>query len=281
VAGSHPNVVSAARSAIAPLLDSSAKRLLIGIVGPPAAGKSTLAAALARDLCRTHPQHGAAHRENTANVDSAAAGVSPDGTGAGGTGAGGMGIGGASAGGMSAGGTGGEGSTADGPGATGSEYAVAIGMDGFHLARAELNRLGLSAIKGAPETFDAYGFVALLRRLRSAEEPVVYAPVYSRTVHESIGSAQPVRSHVRVVVVEGNYLLLPRSPWTEAAGLLDYVFYLDAPTSVRLESLVRRQRSRGLDTQAAEDWVQRSDEANAALIATTRDRANLVLSRPH
>jgi pantothenate kinase len=223
VAGSHPSVVSAARDALAPLLDGGEKRLLVGIVGAPAAGKSTLASTLARDLCRAHPRHAEA---------------------------------------------------------AGAEYAVAVGMDGFHLANAELSRLGLSATKGAPDTFDAYGFLALLRRLRAADEPVVYAPVYSRTLHESIGSAQPVRSPVRVVVVEGNYLLLPSPPWTEVAGLLDFVFYLDTPANVRIESLLRRQRSRGLDSAAAQDWVHRSDEANALLIAATRHRANVVLSRP-
>jgi pantothenate kinase len=215
--------VAAARTALAPLLDGGDKRLLVGIAGPPAAGKSTLATTLARDLCQAFPRHGDA---------------------------------------------------------AGAEFAVAVGMDGFHLANSELNRLGLNSTKGAPDTFDAYGFIALLRRLKTADEPVVYAPVFSRTLNESIGSAQPVRAGVRVVVIEGNYLLLPRPPWAEVGELLDYVFYLDAPDDSRVDSLLRRQRSRGLAPAAAEDWVRRSDEANAALIAATRHRADHVLLRP-
>ena len=231
MASSHPSLVAAARAAVAPFLvagrirrPSAAPgsvatwpRVIVGIAGAPAAGKSTLAASLATDLRAT-----------------------------------------------------------DGPTA-----AVAIGMDGFHLANSELSRLGRAARKGAPETFDAYGFLALLRRLRAADEPVVYAPTYSRTLHESIGSAVPVFAGVRVVVVEGNYLLLPAPPWDQVRDLLDLSVYLETPTDVRLPALVRRQRSRGLDRDAARDWVSRSDEANAALIATTRDRAHVVLSRPH
>jgi pantothenate kinase len=109
---------------------------------------------------------------------------------------------------------------------------------------------------------------------------VVYAPEFNRTLNESIGSAIPVPASVRVVVVEGNYLLVPDGPWAPVRDLLDLVFYIDAPTPTRVDALLRRQRSRGLDREAAHDWVFRSDEANAELIAGTRDRADRILTRP-
>ena len=161
-------------------------------------------------------------------------------------------------------------------GAYGPRTAMAIGMDGFHIANSELSRLGYAGRKGAPETFDAYGFVAMLRRLRADDEPVVYAPVYSRAVHESINAAIPVASDIRVVIVEGNYLLLRRAPWDQIRPLLDVALYLDTPAGVRVDSLIRRQRSRGLDRSAALNWVHSSDEVNA-LIATTRDDADVIL----
>jgi pantothenate kinase len=154
-------------------------------------------------------------------------------------------------------------------------------MDGFHLANAELARLGLADRKGAPETFDAAGFAALLLRLRTpVDGDVVYAPEYSRVLHESIGGAIPVPATVRVVVVEGNYLLLPRPPWDTVRAALDLVLYLDAPDPVRVDALVRRQLSRGLAEAEAVNWVERSDEVNAALIARTRSYADAVLTRP-
>jgi pantothenate kinase len=163
---------------------------------------------------------------------------------------------------------------------SGAGTAIAIGMDGFHLSNTELARLGLESRKGAPETFDAHGFVALLRRLRAAEDPIVYAPAYSRTVHESVGGVVPIPSGTAVLVIEGNYLLLDRSPWDRVRELLDLVLYLDVPAAVRVPSLMRRQRARGLDRDAAHDWVHRSDEANADLIASTRCRADVILTRP-
>ena len=134
VVSSHPSLVVAARSAIEQVRppagpDGARGRMLVGITGAPAAGKSTLASSLAADYRNSG----------------------------------------------------------------GPEAAIAVGMDGFHVSNAELARLGLTTRKGAPETFDAYGFVALLRRLRAADEPVVYAPSYSRTLHESIGASSRCR----------------------------------------------------------------------------------------
>lgn len=160
----------------------------------------------------------------------------------------------------------------------GPDAAVAVPMDGFHLSQRELRRLGLSHRKGAPETFDARGFVHLLRRLRTADE-LVYAPAYSRVLHESIGGAIPVLPTTRLVVVEGNYLLLPDDPWAAVPGLLDLTLYIEAPDLARVRGLVRRQRSLGLGADAARDWVERSDEANARLIEASRHRADVVLTR--
>ncbi len=154
--------------------------------------------------------------------------------------------------------------------------AVCVPMDGFHLSNMELGRLGLADRKGAPETFDGWGFVHLLGRIRAREE-LVYAPVFNRVLNESIGSAMPIFPSVELVVVEGNYLLLPEDPWVRARPLYDLTIYLDVPDEVRVPRLVRRQRARGLSSAAALDWVQRSDEANARLVATTRTYADVVL----
>jgi uridine kinase len=82
-----------------------------------------------------------------------------------------------------------------------------------------------------------------------------------------------------VVLLEGNYLLLPTAPWAELGELLDLRVYVSAPTAERVHGLVRRQMARGLDPTAARDWVQRSDEANARLVEQSRGYADVVLER--
>ncbi len=154
--------------------------------------------------------------------------------------------------------------------------ALIVPMDGFHLSNEELARLGLAHRKGAPETFDGYGFLHLLRRLRAGDE-LVYAPMFNRALEESIGSAIPVPPEARLIVVEGNYLLLPTEPWSLARALFDLVIYLDVPAERRVPRLLRRAREGGRDEAAAHDWVHRNDEANARLVEASMARADAVL----
>ncbi len=155
--------------------------------------------------------------------------------------------------------------------------AVAVPMDGFHLSNVELARLGLAGRKGAPETFDAAGFVHLVRRIRAGGE-LVYAPAYSRVLHESLGGVIPVFPGVRVVVLEGNYLLVPDGAWAPLRELFDLTGYVDTPADQRIERLVRRQLATGRTPAAAHDWVHRSDEVNARIVAATRYNADVVLT---
>lgn len=157
------------------------------------------------------------------------------------------------------------------------EDARLVGMDGFHLAEAELHRLGRHDRKGAPDTFDALGYVALLRRLRAADERVVYAPFFDRSLEEPIGCAVPVPREVPLVVTEGNYLLLDTPPWSEIRHLLDDAWYLDPPEPERLDRLIRRHQRYGKSPEEARAWALGSDQANAELVATSRGRADLVL----
>ena len=107
-------------------------------------------------------------------------------------------------------------------------------MDGFHLANVELRRLGRAQRKGAPDTFDSAGFAALLQRLRGPNGPeIVYAPEFRREIEEPIAGAVPVLPETRLVITEGNYLLLDDGPWAAIAGLLDDVWYVDGDESAR------------------------------------------------
>ncbi len=155
--------------------------------------------------------------------------------------------------------------------------AVVVPMDGFHLANAELDRLGISDRKGAPETFDAAGYVALLRRLREPNEETVYAPEFHREVEESYAGAIAVPPDISVVITEGNYLLLDQGPWSKVRGLLDETWFLAPDDELRVARLVERHIRYGKTPEQAREWVRRSDERNTALISPTRTRADIVV----
>lgn len=199
-------LVTRARSLSAP----GSTRRILGITGPPGAGKSTLAERLVQEL---------------------------------------------------------------GPG-----NAVLAPMDGFHLADAELRRLGRSGRKGAPDTFDAYGYAALLRRLRApCSGETVYAPGFDRALEEPVAGTIPVPPGVPLVVTEGNYLLLDAQPWPEARALLDEVWWVDLDPQVRVQRLVARHKRYGKEPAEAERWVRETDEVNARLIAPGREKADWIV----
>ncbi|MFE0591824.1 nucleoside/nucleotide kinase family protein [Micromonospora echinospora] len=152
-----------------------------------------------------------------------------------------------------------------------------VPMDGFHLAQTELRRRGLADRKGAVETFDAYGYAALLRRLHRLEPVPVYAPAFHRDIEEPVAGSIAVPPWVTLVVTEGNYLLLPEDPWDEVRTLLHDAWFLDLDAEVRLRRLTDRHVAYGRSPVEAERWARGSDEANAALVAGTAHRADLVV----
>ena len=122
--------------------------------------------------------------------------------------------------------------------------AALVPMDGFHLADAELDRLGRRHRKGAPDTFDAGGYVHLLRRLRERTDHVVYAPVFVREQEQAVAGALAVAREVPLVVTEGNYLLA-RGAFGPVRGLLDECWYLDLDPEQRRARLLARHVRHG------------------------------------
>jgi pantothenate kinase len=151
--------------------------------------------------------------------------------------------------------------------------AVQVPMDGFHLADSALVALGLRDRKGAPETFDAWGYAALLGRVRSATE-TVWAPGFERGLEQPLAGVIAVPPDVELVVTEGNYLLLDRPEWRAVRAELDEVWFLDLADDVRRARLVARHVEFGKTPDAARLWVARVDEPNAALVAASRERAD-------
>jgi pantothenate kinase len=155
--------------------------------------------------------------------------------------------------------------------------SVLLGMDAFHLAHSSLERLGLVERKGAPHTFDPAGYVALLRRIRQGEAGVIWAPEFRREIEDSVSAAVAIAPEATLIVTEGNYLLLDEGPWAALHELLDEVWYVEVPESVRWDRLTRRHEEFGRSPAQARARTLGSDENNARMVFNTRDRADALI----
>ncbi|MBL7261807.1 nucleoside/nucleotide kinase family protein [Paractinoplanes lichenicola] len=199
-------------------LVAGGRRAVLGIAGPPAAGKTTLAEELVAALAPAPPD-----------------------------------------------------------GLTAGAWVAHVPMDGFHLADVELVRLGRRDSKGAPDTFDPLGYAALLRRLLADEDEIIYAPGFERVIEQPIAGALPVFRDARLIISEGNYLLLDDPAWRPLRELFAEVWYADLDQPERLRRLIDRHVRFGKDETTAIEWATGTDERNAVKIAATRERADLIV----
>ncbi|BFV59263.1 nucleoside/nucleotide kinase family protein [Kitasatospora sp. CMC57] len=177
-------------------------RSLLGLTGPPGAGKSTLALHLVTELNR-----------------------------------------------------------AEGPGT-----AAYVPLDGFHLANVQLDRLGLRGRKGSPASFDALGYLALLRRVTVERFNDIYAPGFDRALDEPVAGCHVIQPHTRLVITEGNYLANAEHPWSAVRALLHELWYVKAEDAVRDERLMRRHVAGGRSPEAARDWITGNDDPNGEYV---------------
>ncbi|MCS5730130.1 nucleoside/nucleotide kinase family protein [Herbiconiux moechotypicola] len=165
-------------------------------------------------------------------------------------------------------------------GGPGAPFAAHVPMDGYHLAESTLARLGRSDRKGALDTFDGWGFLALVRRLTSETDHTVYAPSFDRSIEEPIAGEHAIEPETRLVVLEGNYLLVDDGdgPWAQVKPLLTESWFCETPDEVRVSRLVVRHGIGGRTPEAALAWAETVDGRNALLIESTAPRADLVVS---
>tara|TARA_B110000503_G_C7059013_1_gene375804 strand:- start:94 stop:654 length:561 start_codon:yes stop_codon:yes gene_type:complete len=156
--------------------------------------------------------------------------------------------------------------------------ACHVPMDGFHLSNGQLSSLGRQGTKGAPDTFDSRGYVQLLSRIASEGEDV-YAPDFSRDIDNPIAASICVSKDKRIIVTEGNYLLLGLPIWQDVRHLLDEAWYLDMSDQARIAQLIQRHQEFGKSLTEAEQWVRNVDDKNAQLVSQNKQEANLVIWR--
>jgi pantothenate kinase len=150
-------------------------------------------------------------------------------------------------------------------------------MDGYHLSNKQLSKLGLSDRKGAFNTFDSDGFVKLLKRVNEESGKDIYFPVFYREIEESYAADGVVPANTKLVITEGNYLLLDKGGWEVVRQELDEVWYIEVDDNLRLDRLTKRHQSHGRNHDEAFAWATGSDQRNAELVAKTRDKADVIV----
>jgi len=153
--------------------------------------------------------------------------------------------------------------------------AAVVPMDGFHYSNSRLIELGRRDVKGSPQTFDVAGYIAMLRRVGASCDVVEY-PIYDRELHDPVMSGR-LGSETRIVITEGNYLLLDREPWSELADVLATCWFLETPMALAHERIVGRHVRGGRSLEDAERHYQRSDLANTRLVIACQRKADRVV----
>lgn len=156
--------------------------------------------------------------------------------------------------------------------------AVWVPLDGFHLANSILDALDRRSRKGAPDTFDAPGYVNALQRIRQDGDHPVYLPCFHREIEESFAGEIAVTPQHRVVITEGNYLLLDAEPWSQISSLCDEVWFCEVDAVERERRLIGRHHGHGRSLADAQDWARRVDEPNADLVQATRVHAQVIIT---
>ena len=155
--------------------------------------------------------------------------------------------------------------------------AAILNMDGYHLSNFALRALGRADRKGAPDTFDALGFTAILQRVKNEVDQNIYFPVFDRAIEESIAAQGVITPEIKLVITEGNYLLHNENNWGGVKKFLDESWFIEVDDQIRIERLVNRHHKFGKSKADAHSWATGSDENNAQVVARTRELADVII----
>ncbi|HVY50263.1 MAG TPA: nucleoside/nucleotide kinase family protein [Devosia sp.] len=155
--------------------------------------------------------------------------------------------------------------------------AAYVPMDGFHMKHAKLEALGIAADKGMPHTFEGAAFADFLARLKDATQDM-RGPGYSRKIEDVVENAFTVPSTTRLLVVEGNYLLLATAPWWRVKPLLDRAVFIEVPREKVRARLMKRHAEEGLFTEERNRaHVERVDLSNYDTVMRSKPRADIAI----
>lgn len=158
------------------------------------------------------------------------------------------------------------------------ERAVVIPMDGYHYHNDVLVEKGTLPLKGIPQTFDSQRFVTLIKEIASDNTATMYCPAYDRALHNPVEDSIVIENKHKIIIIEGNYLLLDTCPWNELADLFDESWFIDTPLTITKERLISRHVLTGRSVEEALRKINSTDAPNAELIIQTRHRATKVIT---
>ncbi len=153
--------------------------------------------------------------------------------------------------------------------------AKVVPMDGFHYDDAVLHARGARDRKGAPDTFDASGFFHLLRRLKLEAEVAI--PLFDRALEISRAGADIIGPQDKILIVEGNYLLLNESPWPTALPLYDLTIWIDVDEPDLVARLMDRWAGYGKSQAEAKAWIEGNDLPNIRRVVKGSGQADVVV----
>lgn len=155
--------------------------------------------------------------------------------------------------------------------------AIVLPMDGFHYDDAVLKQLGRLPWKGAPDTFDVGGLRSLLGRLKANTETSIAVPVFDRDLEISRGSARLIGPEARIILAEGNYLLLNEAPWCDLRPMFDLTVMIEVPEPELRRRLRARWEGFGLSEEVIAQKVDGNDLPNGRRVRTGSCESDLVL----
>jgi len=156
--------------------------------------------------------------------------------------------------------------------------AVLVPMDGYHFSNEKLEEISLLLLKGIPDTFDSQAFVDKLKAIKTEPTVAHFCPKFERSIEASIPDAIAIDPRHRLILTEGNYLLLNTSPWNEIINVLDEIWFIDANEELLFPRLVARHVAAGKTKESAEDKVNSTDLPNAKLVDASKARAHRIFA---
>ncbi|KAJ7536684.1 hypothetical protein O6H91_12G077600 [Diphasiastrum complanatum] len=161
-----------------------------------------------------------------------------------------------------------------------AEIAIVVPMDGFHLYRWQLDAMEdpaeAHARRGAPWTFDPASLAKSLATLQN--EGQAYFPSFDHGVGDPIEQDIFVSPKHKLVLVEGNYLLLAEGKWKQLATFFNERWFIDIEIEEAMKRVEERHIATGKTPRIAKSRVDYNDRLNARIVSTSRRFADLVIT---